>query len=115
MTINANAYETLKSRKNMVTVDVRPVELSPGQPARFEVRMNTHSVDLDYDMVAAGILKDNQGNEYRPTNWDGSEPGGHHRRGILAFPALEGKSKSVTLVIKSISNVDRTFKWELEP
>jgi len=61
MTINANAYETLKSRKNMVTVDVRPVQLSPGQPARFDIGMEPHSVDLSYDMVAAGILKDDQG------------------------------------------------------
>ena len=115
ISINASAYKTLKSRKNMVTVDVRPVQLSPGQPARFEVQMNTHSVDLRYDMVASGILKDDQGNEYRATIWDGSGPGGHHRRGILAFPSLEGKPRSVTLVIKNISNADRTFKWNLEP
>jgi hypothetical protein len=112
---DVRAYETKSNRENRVRVEVRPVNLTPGEPARFEVRMNTHSVNLGHDMVAVSFCKDDQGREYRPLSWQGSPSGGHHRSGILEFPALEGNPNRVTLVIKNIANVpERTFEWKLE-
>lgn len=112
---DASAYETKSNRENSVNVKVRPVKLAPGEPAKFEVRMNTHSVDLGQDMVAVTICRDDQGREYLPVSWQGSPPGGHHRQGILEFPALEGNPNGVTLIIKNIANVpERTFEWKLE-
>jgi hypothetical protein len=112
---NANAFSTKKSRKNGVTVEVRPVKFVPGQPAKFEVAMNTHSVDLGGDMAALSTLKDDQGQEYKPTKWDGDGPGGHHRSGTLEFPILEGNPKSVTLTIRNIAKVpERVFEWNLK-
>jgi hypothetical protein len=78
------------NRENRVRVDVKPVQLTPGQPVNFEVRMNTHSVGLNQDLLTVSTLTDDQGNEYQPTNWEESPPGGHHRTGVLEFPALEG-------------------------
>jgi hypothetical protein len=112
---DASAYDTKSNRENSVRVKVRPVKLAPGEPAKFEVRMNTHSIDLSQDMVAVTICRDDQGREYLPVSWQGSPPGGHHRQGILEFPALEGNPDRVTLIIKNIANVpERTFEWKLE-
>jgi hypothetical protein len=113
--IDVGAYETKSNQQNRVRVDVRPVQLSPGQPARFEIRMNTHSGNLGQDMIAVCTLKDNQGREYQPTSWEGSPPSGHHRHGVLEFPALNGASESITLVIRDIANVpERVFEWSIK-
>jgi hypothetical protein len=77
--------------------------------------MSTHSVDLGEDMAVVSTLRDDQGREYRPVSWNGDGPGGHHRSGVLEFPALEGSPKSVTLVIRDIAKVpERVFGWDLE-
>jgi hypothetical protein len=113
--IDVGAYETKSNQQNRVRVDVRPVQLTPGQPAKFEIRMNTHSGNLGQDMIAVCTLKDNQGREYQPTSWEGSPPSGHHRQGVLEFPALNGASESITLVIRDIANVpERIFEWSLK-
>jgi hypothetical protein len=115
-TWNANAYSSLTSSEKSVTVDVRPIQLRPGQPAEFEVRMNTHSVDLSQDMVSVSTLMDEQGRNYQPVAWKGSGPGGHHRKGVLAFPVIDGSPKSVKLIIRDVADVpERTFEWKIEP
>jgi hypothetical protein len=111
----AMGYESKSSWENMVQVEVIPVQLTAGKPASFEVSMNTHSVDLSQDLTAVATLKDDQGREYKPLNWQGSPPGGHHRSGTLAFPALAGNAKSVTLIIRKIADVpERSLQWQLE-
>ena len=112
---DASAYKTKSNKENRVRVDVRPVQLLPGEPAKFEIRMNTHSGDLSQDLVAVCTLKDNSGREYRPTSWDGSSPGGHHRSGVLAFSELGEGAESITLVIREVANVpERVFNWSVE-
>jgi hypothetical protein len=103
------------NRENRVRVDVKPVQLTPGQPAKFEVRMNTHSETLGEDMVAVSSLKDNAGRVYQATAWQGSGPGGHHRNGVLEFPKLEDNTESIKLIIRKVANVpERTFEWSVE-
>jgi len=115
LAIDAAAYETKSNKQNRVRVDVRPVQLLPGKPAKFEIRMNTHSGDLSRDLVAACTLKDDSGREYRPTSWDGSPPGGHHRSGVLEFSELGEGAESITLVIREVANVpERVFNWSIE-
>ena len=112
---DASTYEMKSNRENSVRVDVQPVLLKPGQPAKFEVRMNTHSENLGEDMVAVSSLKDNAGRLYQATSWRGSGPGGHHRKGVLEFPHLEENTASVTLVLKGIASVpERNFEWTVE-
>ena len=55
---DASAYQTKSNKENRVRVDVRPVQLLHGKPAKFEIRMNTHSVDLSQDLVAVCTLTD---------------------------------------------------------
>ncbi len=113
---DASAYQTKSNKLNSVRVDVRPVQLLAGQPAKFEIRMNTHSGDLSQDLVAVCTLKDSSGREYRPINWDGSPPGGHHRSGVLEFSELGEGAQSITLVIREVANVpERVFNWTVEP
>jgi hypothetical protein len=115
LTVDAPAYQAQSNSENRVRVDVRPVQLLPGQPAKFEIRMNTHSGDLSQDMVAVCTLKDDSGREYRPTVWDGSPPGGHHRSGVLEFPELGNSAHSITLVIREVADVpERVFNWSIE-
>jgi hypothetical protein len=115
LAVEADAYDTKSNRQNSVRVDVRPIQLHPGKPAKFEVRMNTHSGDLGQDIVAVSTLKDDQGREYRPTNWRGSPPGGHHRKGVLEFPVLDGTPASITLVIRQVADVpERIYEWTVE-
>lgn len=114
LVINAYAYKSIASRESRVTVDVSPKQLVIGQPTQFQVRMNTHSVELSQDMVAISELMDDQGKIYRPLKWQGSPPGGHHRKGLLEFPVLEGSPTSVKLIIKSVAKVpERIFEWEI--
>ena len=109
------SYEHQSNNANSVRVDVVPVQLSSEKPAKFEIRINTHSVPLDYDMVAVSLLKDDQGSEYRASTWNGSPAGGHHRSGVLEFPAIGKDAKSIILYIKDIADVpERTFEWKLE-
>ena len=112
---NVNAFRSIASRSNGVTVDVKPTQFAAGKPTKFEVSMNTHSVDLSADLTVVSTLMDAQGKDYRPVSWEGDGPGGHHRSGVLEFPALEGTAKSVTLVIRDIAKVpERVFQWDLE-
>jgi hypothetical protein len=112
---DASAYKTKSNKKNSVRVDVRPVQLLPGKPAKFEIRMNTHSGDLSQDLIAVCLLKDSSGREYRPINWNGSPPGGHHRSGVLEFSELAEGAESITLVIREVANVpERAFNWTVE-
>ncbi len=113
--LEANAYERISNRENRVRVDVVPVQLESGKSAKFEIRMNAHSGDLSQDLVSVSTLKDDNGREYRPVDWQGAPPGGHHRTGVLEFPALNGNTKSVTLVIRDVANVpERVYKWNLK-
>jgi hypothetical protein len=115
LVVDASAYQTQSNDQNRVRVDVHPVQLLPGKPAKFEIRINTHSGDLSQDLVAVSTLKDNSGREYRPISWDGSPPGGHHRSGVLAFPELANGAQSITLVIHEVANVpERVFNWSIE-
>ena len=109
------AYDRQSNKENGVQVDAIPVELKAGSEVRFEVRMNTHSVELDQDLTSISSLKDNRGNTFLATGWDGSPPGGHHRSGTLSFPALAQGTETVTLIIKGVGkDSERIFIWRLQ-
>ena len=115
LVIEAGAYERKSSDENSVRIEIIPEQLAPGKQAKFNIKMNTHSVELNQDMVAVFILKDDKGYEYRPIRWNGSPPGGHHRSGVLEFPAIGKGAKSVALHVKDIANVpERIFEWKIE-
>ena len=111
---NGASFETQSNAGGSVTVDVKPTTLAVGEPVVFDVAMNTHSVDLSDDMTKISILRDDTGQEYKPSAWDGPGSGGHHREGSLKFAALTSKPKYIELVIKGLAQVpERVFKWDL--
>lgn len=98
-----------------VTVIVKPKSLVANQPLEFEIAMDTHSVDLSYDMLKTVVLRDNSGKEFFPIDWDGAGPGGHHRSGTIKFAPLK-ISNSITLLVKNVAGVpERVFKWDISP
>jgi hypothetical protein len=116
LTTGGWAYRSQSSNAKSVRVEVTPVQLIPGKPATFKIQMNTHSVELSYDLVKLSTLKEDAGREHQALKWDGDPPKGHHRSGVLEFPAIAQGTKSITLSIKEIAGVpERTFEWKLEP
>ncbi len=103
------------SREGQVTVKVTPLTLSAGADAwRFEIEFDTHSVPLTHDLSAIAVLTDAGGIEYPPDAWEGDPPGGHHRKGVLAFKPIRPMPESVTLKIRKVgSAAERTFTWRL--
>lgn len=96
-----------------VTITVTPTLLSAeSEEWKFDVVMDTHSVELDQDMRKVAVLIDEQGKEYRVLNWEGPT-GGHHREGILTFNKITPAPKSIELKISNIGGVVRTFTWQL--
>ncbi len=104
-------FQTQTNSEGEVTVEVTPISLSDKDVA-FKIILNTHSVALDKDLGDISILLDDRGKEYQAISWDGGT-GGHHLEGVLIFPPISSKSKSATLIIKSINNIDREFLFPL--
>ncbi|MEK7543214.1 MAG: hypothetical protein AAB503_02835 [Patescibacteria group bacterium] len=96
-----------------VNIVVTPLDLSPQSAEwKFDIGMNTHSVELDQDMTKSAVLIDDQGKEYRPLTWKGPASG-HHREGVLLFRTITPAPKSVELKIMGIADTVRTFTWQL--
>lgn len=107
-------FEAKADEQGQVIVKITPLVLS-GARWRFNVVFDTHSVELDQDLVQIAELSDNRGNTYEPMAWEGAEPGGHHREGILVFKAINPMPSYVGLKIKNVGGVpERLFKWDTE-
>ncbi|MBI2100980.1 hypothetical protein HYT53_00020 [Candidatus Woesearchaeota archaeon] len=100
------SLQTLASSQNNVEFQITPLSAS-----EFQIVMDTHSVNLDFDLTEISILYDDIGNAYNPLKWEGSEPGGHHRQGILKFQPINKDAKSIKLVVTD--STKREFEWNL--
>ena len=104
------------SDEAMVVVEVTPLNLGDKSAATidFEVAMNTHSVNLTYDLTTIATLSSDAGEQVQPTKWDGPTGGGHHVSGTLSFRALKNRGQSVTLALRGIAGVpERVFTWKV--
>jgi len=102
-----------------VTVKITPLNLEkPGDTLKFDVAMDTHSVDLSMDLATLATLTTDTGLTIQPALWD-APTGGHHAEGTLSFPATQdGKSildgaKQLTLTISNVDSATRIFTWDL--
>jgi hypothetical protein len=98
---------------------VTPLNLgAPGATLDFDVSMNTHSVDLGWDLAAQSALTTDTGLDVAGQIWPiGS---GHHYAGTLSFPvttadgaALLDGATTLTLVIRGTDVPERIFTWNL--
>lgn len=109
-----SSYETKENEGGNVTVSITPLFLKPGLPASFDMAFETHSVDLLFDVVSIATLTDNTETLYTPL-WDGSPPGGHHRKGTLRFIPDLSTATTLTLTFRDIAGIPaRTFSWEVK-
>ncbi|MEW6410331.1 MAG: hypothetical protein AB1488_09530 [Nitrospirota bacterium] len=102
------------NRENLVSITVKPIKFSYNKTIEFHIKIDTHQGSLDFDLTQISLLEDDKGNIYKPSSWEGSPPGGHHRSGMLRFPKLSEKTKFIKLIIKDVYDVpERLFKWDL--
>lgn len=110
---DSKGWETKTDDQANVNIAVTPIDLSQqSEEWKFDVTMNTHSVELDQDMTQVAFLAGDGGKEYIPLKWEGSS-GGHHREGILTFSPITPYPQRLTLKIDSIGGVSRSFSWTL--
>ncbi len=110
----AASQPTQTNAGGSVTVSVTYLNPEGAEDARFQVALNTHSIDLDgYDLKTLALLRDNTGKSYQPAQVE-NEGGGHHRRILMIFPKPSPKAKKLELVIKDLAGVkERVFHWDL--
>ncbi len=115
----ANADLARTDSQASVEFVVTPLNLTAsGETLDFDVSMNTHSVNLAWDLAAQSVLTADTGLEVKGLKWPVG--GGHHYAGTLTFPAktadgkllLEG-AKTLTLTIREAGVAGRVFVWEL--
>ena len=82
----------LSDGQGAVTVIVTPLDLNSSQDTlRFEVALETHSIDLSMDLATLATLSTDTGESVNASMWDAPR-GGHHVSGTLSFPAnVDGK------------------------
>src|SRR3989344_5048688 len=108
-----SSFETKTDEQGQVSIKITPQTFS-GSQWKFDVVLDTHSVDLNQDLTQIAELIDDKGGVYKPIAWEGSAPGGHHREGVLAFEGISPSSLFVELKIKNVGDVpERLFKWDL--
>jgi hypothetical protein len=111
----AASHTTRTNSGGGVIVKVTPLDLKASGDLRFEVVLDTHSVDLDaYDLKRLIVLRDGAANVYHPTSVE-SKGSGHHRTPTVSFASPSNGNKNIELVIKGIAGVkERIFQWQLE-
>lgn len=87
-----------------VTATATPTE------ERFELQFDTYTTELDFDVEKIAKLTDDAGSDYGPGKWEGTPPGGHHRRGTLSFDKpMTAKAKKIQLTLKGWGS----WQWEV--
>ncbi|WP_376792772.1 hypothetical protein [Thermoflexus sp.] len=109
---------------NGVRVAVTPLNLNtPGDTLEFEVALDTHTRDLDFDLAALAFLRTDRGEEVRALAWDGGR-GGHHLRGRLFFPSRDPTGLALIregvhvleLILRDVDGApEHSFRWEVSP
>jgi hypothetical protein len=80
----------------------------------FDVSLETHTHALSDGLENSSVLIAD-GKKYKPLSWDGSPPGGHHRKGTLHFKSIDPLPATVELQIRLIGDPSpRSFKWQLK-
>ena len=98
-----------------VTIKVTYLNPRAADDPRFQIVLDTHSVNLDaYDFKSIAVLSDDTGKGYVPATAE-NKGSGHHREAIVSFPKLPPETKRIELTIKDVAGVKaRTFVWNFE-
>lgn len=108
------AGESLTAQTNSaagVTLTATPHAL-PGGAWEFDVALNTHSQELKDDLAKSATLVAG-GKTFAPAAWQGDPPGGHHRKGVLKFNAVDPSPGKIELRIARPGEPNpRSFRWQ---
>lgn len=111
------AAATLRSEGGQVTVEA--TWAGPAAGATFDLKLDTHSVDLDALDLSSTLLRNDRGEALAAGPWSAPK-GGHHREGTLAFGGDSGRflagARWIELVLRGVGDVpERTLRWEVRP
>lgn len=107
-------------RQGAVEMAVTPMDIGGGSDGmiRFEVTMNTHTVDLSMDLAQLSTLATDLGMRLDAESWTGGS--GHHVSGQLDFPMyapdgtpLIGDAQKIILTIRDVDAPERVFVWQV--
>ena len=104
------------SSARAVTVKVTPQNVaSEAKTWEFAIVLDTHSAELNDDLVKSSLLLDSAGGRFTPVAWDGAPPGGHHREGVLRFKPVSPQPQSIELqIMRTGEDAPRSFRWQLK-
>lgn len=96
-----------------VTVKATPRAMAGGA-WEFDIVFDTHSQELKDDpMKSASLIAG--GKAQAPAGWKGDPPGGHHRKGVLKFNAIDPRPQAIELRIARPGEAKpRSFRWQLK-
>lgn len=105
-----------RSSTSGVTVAVTPQNLVANAKSwDFKVVLDTHSGELNDDLVKTTTLLDGKGGRHAPVKWEGAGPGGHHREGTLKFNPVSPTPTAIELSITRAGEAKpRSFRWQLK-
>ena len=112
-------YAAQTDKQGAVTFAVTPLNLAaPGATLDFDISLNTHSVNLGWNLAAHSTLATDTGRQVQGTSWPIGN--GHHYDGTLTFPArtadganlMEG-ARRLTLTIRDTDVAERVFVWDI--
>ena len=111
-----NSLTIQTNSEGSVTVKITPENISEDiKTWQFQVILDTHIGSLDEDLTKSAELTDEKRNKLLPLSWDGDPPGGHHREGVLTFPAFQERPQSVTLILRNVGGIaEREFIWRIQ-
>lgn len=97
------------------------VKVTPKPPVRgattwdFAVVLDTHSQELADDLTQTATLVTDDGRQLKPSGWTGAGPGGHHREGVLSFPAPDPVPGGFELRLsRPGESAVRVLRWKSE-
>jgi hypothetical protein len=104
---------TQSSTERGVTIKVTPKPAAVDAAEwQFTVVLDTHSGQISDDLVQTAMLVID-GREFKPLQWSGAAPGGHHLEGVLAFAAPGQPVNGIELRIQRVCEAaPRVFRWD---
>ncbi len=106
----ADSMQTSNERGLKVTVILKDSR-NAARDLEFEVMLETHTRALN-DVLAKSSLLVADGKQYLPASWEGAAPGGHHRKGVLHFKAIQPPPQILELRLHLAGEPSpRSFKW----
>jgi hypothetical protein len=93
-----------------VVVTVKPLQPSASH-WDFDIALNTHTQELSDNLVQSASLVIGV-KTIGAVSWLGDPPGGHHRKGVLRFNAVEPQAREFELrIMRPGESAARVFRW----